>query len=136
MCPTYFSLYMILTYSKLNLCFQMEYEDGIPRSQPLSRTQSAQQMNKLVRISPAIPDQQPIPNYLISRSCEDLNGNKQKSSIDLAVPTCNSTMKIIDQMENLKFEQFDPILTSMHKEMIKEQVSRMKENFHGKRRLH
>ena len=99
----------------------MDYEDGIPRRQPLSRTQSAQQMNKLTRKMPIVADQ-PATSYLASRSCEDLNVNKSKPMIDLAVPTCNSTMKIIDQMENLKFEQFDPILTTMHKDFITEQV--------------
>jgi len=34
-------------------------------------------------------------------------------------------MKIIDQMENLKFEQFDPVLTTTHIDHINEQVKSM-----------
>lgn len=96
-------------------------EDGIPRRQPLFRTQSAQQMNKLVKKS-TDKQSQLITNYIPSRSYDDLNINKSKSLVDLAIPACNSTMKIIDQMENLKFEQFDPILTTTHVDHINEQV--------------
>lgn len=100
----------------------MDMEDGIPRRQPLSRTQSAQQVHKLVK-KPLARNDPPSLGYMASRSYDDLNINKRKPTVDLAVPTCNSTMKIIDQMENLKFEQFDPILTSTHKDHITEQVN-------------
>ena len=96
-------------------------EDGVPRRQPLFRTQSAQQMNKLSKTSTTKSDVLQS-NYVPSRSYDDLNINKGKGIVDLAVPACNSTMKIIDQMENLKFEQFDPVLTATHKEQITEQV--------------
>lgn len=96
-------------------------EDGIPRRQPLFRTQSAQQVHKLIKKSTG-KGVQSLSNYTASRSCNDLNINNSKPTIDLAVPACNSTMKIIDQMENLKFEQFDPVLTTTHIEHINEQV--------------
>lgn len=97
-------------------------EDGIPRRHPLSRAQSAQQMNKLVKRSSGKGNQLP-PIYLSSRSCDDLNINQRSNPlVDLTVPACNSTMKILDQMENLKFEQFEPVLTTTHMEHIHEQV--------------
>ena len=99
-------------------------EDGIPRRQPLFRTQSAQQVHKLVK-KPLTKTDPPSMGYMASRSYDDLNINKSRPTMDLAVPTCNSTMKIIDQMENLKFEQFDPILTSTHKDHITEQVQHL-----------
>lgn len=101
-------------------------EDGIPRRQPpppLFRTQSAQQVNKLVKKSIG-KESQLTSNYIPSRSYDDLNINKSKSLVDLAVPTCNTTMKIIDQMENLKFEQFDPVLTTTHMDHINERVEK------------
>jgi hypothetical protein len=101
----------------------MNMEDGIPRRQPLFRTQSAQQVNKLVKKSTEKGNQL-LSNYIPSRSCDDLNINKNKLLVDLAIPACNSTMKIIDQMENLKFEQFDPILTTTHIDHINEQVQK------------
>lgn len=97
-------------------------EDGIPRRQPLFRTQSAQQVNKLSGRSTSKSDLV-SSSYAPSRSYEDLNMNHGKPMVDLAVPACNSTMKIIDQMENLKFEQFEPVLTTTHKEHITEQVN-------------
>ena len=99
----------------------MDMEDGIPRRQPLLRTQSAQQVHKLNK-KPIGQGEQLLSSYLASRSCDDLNANKAHSAVDLAIPACNSTMKIIDQMENLKFEQFDPVLTATHKDRINEQV--------------
>ena len=96
----------------------MDIEDGIPRRQPLLRTQSVQQIKKLNHIK----TNSSSSNYIASRSCDDLNINKDKPVVDLAIPACNSTMKIIDQMENLKFEQFDPVLTTTHMEKINEQV--------------
>jgi hypothetical protein len=98
-------------------------EDGIPRRQPLLRTQSAQQVHKLVKKSVG-KGNQTVSNYIASRSYDDLNMNKSKSLVDLTVPVCNSTMKIIDQMENLKFEQFDPVLTTTHMDHINEQVKK------------
>ncbi|UJR33770.1 hypothetical protein I4U23_021197 [Adineta vaga] len=103
----------------------MDMEDGIPRRQPLLRTQSAQQVHKLVKKSSSSSGKQnpSISNYLASRSCDDLNINHQnKGLVDLTVPACNSTMKILDQMENLKFEQFQPVLTTTHMEQINEQA--------------
>jgi len=99
----------------------MDMEDGIPRRQPLFRTQSAQQVHKLIKKSTGKGNQS-LSSYIASRSCDDLNINKSKPLVDLTVPACNSTMKIIDQMENLKFEQFDPVLTTTHIEHINEQV--------------
>ncbi len=93
-------------------------EDGIPRRQPLFRAQSAQQVNKLTKKLPGKGSE----NHIANRSYDDFNTNKSKSLVDLAIPACNSTMKIIDQMENLKFEQFDPVLTTTHIEHINEQV--------------
>ncbi|CAF0803473.1 unnamed protein product [Adineta steineri] len=101
----------------------MEMEDGIPRRQPLFRTQSAQQVHKLIKKSTGKGNQL-ISNYIPSRSYDDLNINKSKPLVDLTVPACNSTMKIIDQMENLRFEQFDPILTTTHVEHINEQANK------------
>jgi hypothetical protein len=98
----------------------MDMEDGIPRRQPLFRTQSAQQVHKLIKKSTTKGNE----NHITSRSFDDLNINKSKSLVDLAVPACNSTMKIIDQMENLKFEQFDPVLTTTHIEHINERVKK------------
>jgi len=97
----------------------MDIEDGIPRRQPLSRAQSAQQIKKSTD-----KGNQSVSNYIASRSYDDMNINKSKSLVDLAIPACNSTMKIIDQMENLKFEQFDPILTTTHVEHINEQANK------------
>ena len=93
-------------------------EDGIPRRQPLLRAQSVQQVHKLTKKLPGKTND----NQIAGRSYDDFNTNKSKSLVDLAVPACNSTMKIIDQMENLKFEQFDPVLTTTHVEHINEQV--------------
>jgi len=102
---------------------QMDIEDGIPRRQPpLFRTQSAQQVHKLINKKSTGKGNQLVSNYIASRSCDDLNINKSKSLVDLAIPACNTTMKIIDQMENLKFEQFDPVLTTTHIDHINEQV--------------
>ncbi|CAF1252359.1 unnamed protein product [Adineta ricciae] len=102
----------------------MDMEDGIPRRQPLSRAQSAQQMHKLGKRVSGKANQVP-PTYLSSRSCDDLNINqKSKPLVDLTVPACNSTMKILDQMENLKFEQFEPVLTTTHMEHIHEQANK------------
>ncbi|CAF0727342.1 unnamed protein product [Adineta steineri] len=101
----------------------MEMEDGIPRRQPLFRTQSAQQVHKLIKKSTGKGNQL-ISNYIPSRSYDDLNINKSKPLVDLTVPACNSTMKIIDQMENLRFEQFDPVLTTTHVEHINEQANK------------
>jgi hypothetical protein len=95
----------------------MDMEDGIPRRQPLFRTQSVQQIKKL-----NTKGNQSVSSYVASRSCDDLNMNKDKPLVDLATPVCNSTIKIIDQMENLKFEQFDPVLTTTHIDRINEQV--------------
>ncbi|CAF2330381.1 unnamed protein product [Rotaria sp. Silwood2] len=101
----------------------MDMEDGVPRRQPLFRTQSAQQVHKLIKKS-TNKDTQSVSSYIASRSCDDLNMNKSKSLVDLAVPACNSTMKIIDQMENLKFEHFDPVLTTTHIDHINEQANK------------
>lgn len=101
----------------------MDMEDGIPRRQPLLRAQSAQQVNKLAKKS-ASKGSQLASNYVASRSCDDLNVNKSKPVVDLTVPAYNSTMKIIDQMEELRFEQFEPVLTTTHVERINEQVDR------------
>jgi len=106
----------------------MDIEDGIPRRQPLLRAQSAQQVYKLTKKSTGKGNQS-ISNYIASRSCDDLNINKSKSLVDLAIPACNSTMKIIDQMENLKFEEFDPVLTTTHMDRINEQVNEFILNF-------
>ncbi len=100
----------------------MDMEDGIPRRQPLFRTQSAQQVHKLIKKSTGKGNQS-LSSYIASRSCDDLNINKSKPLVDLTVPACNSTMKIIDQMENLKFEDFDPVLTTTHMDRINEQVN-------------
>ena len=100
----------------------MDIEDGIPRRQPLFRTQSAQQVHKITKKS-ASKTSQSLLNNTTSRSCDDLNINKSKALVDLAVPACNSTMKIIDQMENLKFEHFNPVLTTTHIHEINEQVN-------------
>ena len=96
-------------------------EDGIPRRQPLLRAQSAQQVHRQStgRTNPT------ISNSIASRSYDDLNINKSKSLVDLTVPACNSTMRIIDQMEHLKSEQFDPVLTTTHIDHINEQVKRL-----------
>ncbi|CAF1236851.1 unnamed protein product [Rotaria magnacalcarata] len=101
----------------------MEMEDGVPRRQPLFRTQSAQQVHKLVKKS-AGKETQSSQSYMTSRSYDDLNINKAKSLVDLAAPAYNSTMKIIDQMENLKFEQFDPVLTVTHIDHVNEQANK------------
>jgi len=107
----------------------MEFEDGIPRRQPpLLRAQSAQQVHKLVKKSTS-KQSSSLSNYIPSRSCDDLNVNKSKSLVDLAVPACNSTMKIIDQMENLRFEQFEPVLTTTHLDHIHEQVDSIENHF-------
>lgn len=91
----------------------MEMEDGIPRRQPLLRAQSVQQVHQ---------QSERTTSTIASRSYDDLNINKSKSLVDLAVPACNSTMRIIDQMEHLKTEQFDPVLTTTHVDHINEQV--------------
>ncbi|CAF4901900.1 unnamed protein product, partial [Rotaria magnacalcarata] len=69
----------------------MEMEDGVPRRQPLFRTQSAQQVHKLVKKS-AGKETQSSQSYMTSRSYDDLNINKAKSLVDLAAPAYNSTM--------------------------------------------
>lgn len=99
----------------------MEMEDGVPRRQPLFRTHSAQQVHKLIK-KPVGKEIQSLQSCVTSRSYDDLNMNKAKPLVDLAVPACNSTMKIIDQMENLKFEEFDPVLTATHIDHINEKV--------------
>lgn len=103
----------------------MEMEDGIPRRQPLLRAQSVQQVHKSTERTTSS-----VSNYIASRSHDDLNMHKSKSLVDLTVPACNSTMRIIDQMENLKVEQFEPVLTATHVDHINEQVkSSMKRKF-------
>jgi len=56
----------------------MDMEDGIPRRQPLFRTQSAQQVHKLIKKTTGKGNQS-VSNYIASRSCDDLNRNKIKS---------------------------------------------------------
>jgi hypothetical protein len=99
-------------------------EDGVPRRQPLFRAQSAHQVHRLDNNKSSVRYAPTSSNSVVHRSYDDLRMNSIKPSIDLAMPACNSTMKIIDQMDNLKFESFDPILTSTHKDRIIERVRR------------
>ncbi|CAF0921777.1 unnamed protein product [Didymodactylos carnosus] len=113
----------------------MDAEDGIPRSMSrkppsttatsaLLRTNSADS-NQNQRLKSTL--KKPVVNQrtlypISSRSCDDLNKYQQQS--ELTVPVCNSTLKIIDQMENLRFEQFEPVLTTTHVDKINEKVNK------------